>query len=111
MAEPTVDHIETGRSERRPSERGSPRPWPERRARTSEAKQAMDELRKTEAFNRVVLESSSDWINVLDLEGRILYMNPGGVRSLNIRNQAKHGGSPWMNFWKGNDRVAAQSAL
>ena len=44
----------------------------------TEQRLAEEKTRQSEAFLRSVLESSGDCIKVLDLEGRIEFMNEGG---------------------------------
>ena len=41
-------------------------------------RKAEEALRKSEEFNRRIIESSNDCINILDLDGRLLFMNDGG---------------------------------
>jgi formate hydrogenlyase transcriptional activator len=66
-------------------------------------------LPPSEAFQ--VLESSLDCIKVLDLDGRLLSMNPGGMRTLEICDFEGIRGSRWPDFWNGDDRVACEAAL
>lgn len=52
---------------------------------TTEARETMNSLRKSEEFNRRVLESSQDCIDVLDIEEILLSMlhrEAGGIREL-----------------------------
>src|SRR5215813_3634167 len=58
-----------------------------------------------------LIEGSPDCIKVLDLEGRLLSMNAGGMEALEICDLAPFIGSSWIDFWKGKDREAARSAV
>ncbi|MBP5972279.1 PAS domain-containing protein [Brasilonema sp. CT11] len=77
----------------------------------TERKQADALLRESEELNRKILESSYECIKVLDLDGKILYINPGGQRLLNICDLNCYINSDWMQFWQGEDRQAAQVAI
>ena len=63
-------------------------------------------------FIRRILESSKDCIKVLDLEGRLLYMNDGGQGVMEIDDfdrQVQY--APWLSFWQGCDRALAERAF
>jgi PAS domain S-box-containing protein len=77
----------------------------------TERKQAEASLRESEEFNRQILESSYDCIKVLDLDGKILYINSGGLRLLNICDFSCYVNSDWIQFWQGEDRQAVQAAI
>ncbi|HET9267616.1 MAG TPA: sigma 54-interacting transcriptional regulator, partial [Vicinamibacterales bacterium] len=68
-------------------------------------------LRESEEFKTRVLDSSPDCIKVLDLDGRLLSMNQGGMAALEICdfNAVVH--SQWVDFWEGRDREAAEKAV
>ncbi|MBW4625577.1 MAG: PAS domain-containing protein [Brasilonema octagenarum HA4186-MV1] len=77
----------------------------------TERKQAQASLRESEELNHQILESSYDCIKVLDLDGKILYINSGGQRLLNICDMGCYLNSDWIQFWQGEDRQAAQAAI
>jgi len=58
-----------------------------------------------------LIEGSPDCIKVLDLDGRLLSMNAGGMGVLEICDLAPFIGSSWMDFWEGADREAAKEAV
>lgn len=58
-----------------------------------------------------LLEDNPDCIKVLDLEGRLLSMNAGGMKALEICDLAPVIGSSWIDFWHGADRDAASRAV
>lgn len=58
-----------------------------------------------------LVEGSPDCIKVLDLDGRLLSMNAGGMKVLEICDIAPFVGGFWIDFWTGADRVAAKAAV
>ena len=68
-------------------------------------------LRASEEFKGRLLACSRDCIKVLDLEGRLVYMNEGGMQSLEICDLAPVLNSSWIDFWDGEDREAARVAV
>jgi formate hydrogenlyase transcriptional activator len=58
-----------------------------------------------------IIEWNLDWINVLDLEGRLLSMNFGGMKALEICEIEPLEKRPWVEFWDGQDEEAAHKAL
>ena len=74
-------------------------------------KEAERALRESEDFTKQVLRSSADCIKVLDLEGRLLFMNDAGLTLMEIPDLAMVTGKLWTEFWEGDDRAAASAAL
>ncbi|HEY7096637.1 MAG TPA: sigma 54-interacting transcriptional regulator [Terriglobales bacterium] len=68
-------------------------------------------LRASEEFKSRLLACSRDCIKVLDLEGRLIYMNEGGMQSLEICDLAPVLNSLWVDFWEGDDRQKASDAV
>ncbi|EDY16461.1 transcriptional regulator, NifA subfamily, Fis Family [Chthoniobacter flavus Ellin428] len=58
-----------------------------------------------------LVENSPDCIKVLDLEGRLLSMNAGGMKLLEICDLQSFIGASWIDFWQGADREAAEAAV
>ena len=58
-----------------------------------------------------LIEGSPDCLKVLDLQGRLLSMNAGGMRALEICDLAPLLGSQWVDFWQGEDREQAVRAV
>lgn len=52
-------------------------------------------LRQSEAFTRSVVESTTECIKVLDLDGRLLFMNSPGLRLNELRDFASIAGRYW----------------
>src|SRR5580658_9151706 len=64
-----------------------------------------------EDFKARIIERSPDCIKVLDLDGRLLSMNAGGMAVLEICDIQPFIGSSWIDFWQGEDRKAARAAV
>src|SRR5712691_4011132 len=62
-------------------------------------------------FKTRLIEGSPDCIKVLDLDGRLLSMNAGGMAVLEICDLKPFIGAAWIDFWQGEDRKAAQAAV
>jgi PAS domain S-box-containing protein len=84
-----------------------------RRIETAETQShaAAEALRESEELNTRIVESSGDCFKVLDLEGRLLSMNAGGMRVLEICDLAPLRNLSWIDFWQGDDREAARRAV
>lgn len=54
---------------------------------------------------------SPDCIKVLDLDGRLLSMNAGGLQTLEICDFQTIAGKEWTHLWEGDDRRACVAAL
>ena len=68
-------------------------------------------LRQSEEFRKRVLESTSDCIKVLDLDGRLLYMNPGGMCLLEIVDLTPYLKAEWLCFWQDEVREEVEAAI
>ena len=68
-------------------------------------------LRRSEEFAARLIESSHDCIKILDLKGHLLSMNAHGMTALEICNFGPLVGSPWVEFWEGNDKFNASQAI
>ncbi|MFA5251286.1 MAG: ATP-binding protein [Phycisphaerae bacterium] len=77
----------------------------------AERKKTEVTLRKNEEFTRRVLESSSDCINVLDLEGRLLSMSGGGQKLLEIDDIAPYLNASFIDYWKDKERESCIEAI
>ena len=65
----------------------------------------------TAEFLRRLIESSHDCIKVLDLEGRLLSMNEGGRRLLEMDSVEPYIGTPWVDLWRGGHAERAAEAV
>ncbi|WP_200330280.1 chemotaxis protein CheB [Thiocystis violacea] len=77
----------------------------------TERQRAEDALRANESFQSAIINSSSDCIQVLDLQGRLEFMSPGGQRLLDIEEIDSYLNRSWFEFWEGADRDAAREAV
>ncbi|HYE32106.1 MAG TPA: PAS domain S-box protein [Methylomirabilota bacterium] len=77
----------------------------------TERKSAEDRLRESEAFNRAIIESSKDCLKIIDLDGRIVYINPGGCDVLECEDAKILSGRYWPEFWQGDTRTACLAAI
>ena len=68
-------------------------------------------LRRSEEFAARLIESSHDCIKVLDLKGHLITMNAHGMTALEIFDFGPLVGSPWVEFWDGQDREHARAAI
>ena len=67
--------------------------------------------RANEEFIARLIDGSRDCIKVLDLDGRLLSMNAGGMEALEIRDAAPLVGTSWIDLWQGADHQAAAMAV
>ena len=77
----------------------------------TEQKLAEEKTRQSEAFLRGVLDSSGDSIVILDLTGRIEFMNEGGLRSMEADDISVIAGRAWPGLWDSDAANAAQEAM
>src|SRR5580658_2306894 len=68
-------------------------------------------LREAEEFAARLVACSQDCIKMLDLEGRLLWMNEGGMQALEICDFSPLQNASWIDFWAGEDREAARVAV
>ena len=81
----------------------------ERKARRR-AEEAEKALRASEEFKNRMIESSRDCIKILDLDAKLVWMNEGGQRLLEI-DLASALNTNWLEGWHGQDRAAATEAV
>ena len=77
----------------------------------TEAKAAERALRDSEELRRRIIESSTDCIKVLDLDGNLLFMSSGGQQLLEIDDIHSYLNSSWIDFWQPEDRPRIREAL
>jgi PAS domain S-box-containing protein len=94
-----------------PDEQGQPRSISGLVYDITDRKQDEEALRQSEEFTRRILESNQDCIKVLDLEGRLLYMNDGGQLLMEIDNFDTVANTQWVGFWSNRETQAAINAL
>ena len=74
-------------------------------------KRSEEALRQAEELNRRIVESSGDCVKILDLDGRLLYMNPEGVRALEMADAGELLQRSLAGFFDGEMRKAADAAI
>ncbi|MGK5023886.1 ATP-binding protein [Janthinobacterium sp. RB2R34] len=62
-------------------------------------------------LNRDLFASSADCIKVLDLEGRLLQLNAGGVIALELDTPEQLAGAVWWSIWPEDTQALAQHAF
>ncbi|MBC1220981.1 response regulator [Nostoc sp. UCD121] len=77
----------------------------------SKRKLAEAALRESEELKQRILDSSHDSIKVLTLDGRLLYLNKGGLHLLEIDQPASFLNTDWISLWQGEDQEDAASAI
>jgi formate hydrogenlyase transcriptional activator len=78
---------------------------------SKERQTAEEALRDAEEFQRRLIACSQDCIKMLDLEGRLLWMNEGGMQALEICDLGPFVNGSWFEFWEGEDAKAARAAV
>ncbi|MEH1873276.1 MAG: response regulator [Nostoc sp.] len=68
-------------------------------------------LRESEELKQRILDSSHDCIKVLTLDGRVLYLNQGGLHLLEIDDPASFLNTEWISLWQGEDQENAKGAI
>lgn len=77
----------------------------------TQRKMAEQALRESEEFNRRILESSSDCIQILDLDGGLLDMNYNGQCQMEISDLNRYRNRSWLDFWNESDKDTARKAI
>ena len=72
---------------------------------------ALAALQANEQFLRSVLGTSPDCVKVLDLEGRVTYINDGGRLLLELPDEEEILSQMWPSFWKDAGNEQAVTAL
>src|SRR5580765_400796 len=68
-------------------------------------------LRASEAFKTRLIEGSLDCIKVLDLEGRLLSMNAGGMQALDICDFGPFNHALWPELWPTESQEMVRQAV
>ena len=77
----------------------------------TDRKQAEEALRQSEEFKQRLLESSSDCIKILSLDGRLLYMNASGICLMQIDDVTPYINTQWSCMWQQQYLPEIESAL
>jgi formate hydrogenlyase transcriptional activator len=68
-------------------------------------------LRDREEFMTRLIESSQDCVKLVDLEGRLLFVNPEGLHALGVEDLASCRGSVWADLWPREFRQTVRQAV
>ena len=66
---------------------------------------------KSGGFDAQLFQSSADCIKILDLEGRVVDLNPGGVTALELDDAAVLLSTAWDSFWPEESKLTITSAV
>ena len=77
----------------------------------TERKRSEEALRQAEEINKRIVESTGDCVKILDLDGRLVYMNREGLRFLEIEDACPGAERPIAEFFEGEVRQAAEEAV
>ena len=77
----------------------------------NQRRQIEESLRESEEFKTRLIEGSHDCIKVLDLEGRLLSINTGGMEILEICDFNPLRNTHWVEFWRGEHQASAEAAV
>lgn len=64
-----------------------------------------------EEIRRGLFSSRVDCVKILDRDGHLIYMNPGGRELMAVTDFSAIQGNQWIAFWEGPFRQEAESAL
>ncbi len=70
-----------------------------------------EQLRASEQFNRSLMDSTADCVNVLDLNGRLLHMNTPGLCAMEIDDLESVCGQVWEALWPADARGEIERSL
>jgi diguanylate cyclase (GGDEF)-like protein/PAS domain S-box-containing protein len=73
--------------------------------------QIQQALQESEKFSENILRSSPDSIKVLDLDGRVLFMNEASLHALEISDISEVSGKRWPELWPLEHRAEVSAAL
>lgn len=76
-----------------------------------ERAQTEEKLRASEEYNRSIVSSTEDCLQVLSLDGKISFMGEPGQRLLQVEDFETIRNTDWLDFWKDEDPAPAKRAL
>ncbi|WP_425639425.1 PAS domain S-box protein [Algoriphagus yeomjeoni] len=68
-------------------------------------------LEESEAFSRILIESSPDCLKVLDTEGRLQYMNYNGLCQMEIDDFSAFKDKNWLALWGSENQALVKSSI
>jgi PAS domain S-box-containing protein len=76
-----------------------------------ELRRIREELAGARELQKGILAASRDCVKVLDLSGKLLFVNEDGLEALEISDVGPLLNRSWIDFWQGDDRDAARDAV
>jgi len=80
------------------------------RHEVAERTRAQKALAESEAFLRSIISAHTDCVTVLDLDGRLLWINEPGKRMLELEHLSSLPDLSWPSFWRESEHEAAAHA-
>ena len=77
----------------------------------TERRRGEEALRQAEEMNRRIVEGTGDCVKILGLDGQLLYINPEGLRGLELTDASALLNRPFAGFFDGDTRQAAEDAV
>lgn len=77
----------------------------------TERKRSEEALRQAQELNRRIVDCTGDCVKILDLEGRLLFINPVGLRLMEIPDVSQLLNRSLAEFFEGEMREAAERAI
>jgi PAS domain S-box-containing protein len=77
----------------------------------TERKRGEEALRQAEEINKRIAENTTDCVKILDIDGRLLYLNREGLRLLEVEDAFAVLHRPIVEFFTGEFRQAAEKAV
>ncbi|HLP21551.1 MAG TPA: PAS domain-containing protein, partial [Chitinophagales bacterium] len=77
----------------------------------SEKVKARQKIEESDLFNRTVLESSPDCVKILDLEGRVSFINVNGVCTLEAESKEIFLNRKWESMWGAENQPRVTRAV
>jgi PAS domain S-box-containing protein len=68
-------------------------------------------LHHAEELNKRIVQSTGDCVKILDLDGRLVYVNPEGLQLLDMTDASELLGRPIAEFFEGEARRQAEGAV
>jgi PAS domain-containing protein len=72
---------------------------------------AKKQMAASELFNRTILESSPDCLKVLDIEGRIQFMNFNGLCLMEIDDFSTFKNKSWSTLWGSENEALVKASI
>ena len=79
--------------------------------RTRELQISEERLRESDELKNRIIESSVDRIELLDLQGNLLFISKGGQEALEIDDLEPLLNKSWINYWKDSDYKTVSAAI